>query len=231
LKDIPFYIQSKKKQMKQSITKPTLVMDVDGVIFNFCKPFATWWNRHHSSALGHVCPENPKAWNMEYVDKKNPARSNEVINEKILEFLATKPMFPLMEENIVDTIKMLRCVYRIHIVTAFPEAFKTLREANFRVFGIEYDDITYVEGHKLATILEINPVAVVEDSPVHIRDIAGAGYKVFVPIYWQYTHPLYQDRVENARFYLDAKDLEFKLRLHAPPPRKPFFPKKVYEKV
>jgi len=212
------------------MSKPTIVFDVDGVILNFCKPFSIWWNKRYLCERNHVCPENPSAWNMEYVDKVNPEKSADIINDSILEFLKEKPMFPLMEETVASTLKSIRNRYRIHLVTAFPEKHALLREENLNLFGIEYDEITYVETHKAATICRINPIAVVEDSPVHIKAISECGYKVFVPIYWKYTHPLYENKIPGTHFYLDWADLEFRLRIHAPVPKKSLF-KRSYQRI
>jgi len=212
------------------MSKPTIVFDVDGVILNFCKPFAIWWNKRYMHERNHVCPENPSSWNMEYIDMYNPENSAKIINDAIFEFLQEKPMFPLMEENVASIIKNIGSRYRIHLVTAFPEKHALLREDNLNLFGIQYDDITYVETHKAATICKINPIAVVEDSPVHIKAITDCGYKVFVPIYWKYTHILYQNKIPNTYFYISWDDLRFKLRMYAPVPKKPIF-KKEYLRI
>lgn len=209
--------------------KPTLVLDVDGVILNFCKAFAPWWNKNYMYERQHRCSENPSTWNFGYVDKQNPSRSAEVIDLSIREFLMTGALFPLMEETVALTINRLREKYVIHLVTAFPENFAFLREENLKMFNIHYDHITYVKEHKAATIDKIHPIAVVEDSPTHIAAISAMGYKVFVPAYWGYVHPLIRNSPSNVHFYADWAHLESKLKLYARPKKNIF--KRTYQKI
>lgn len=206
--------------MEDHSKKPTLVLDVDGCILDFCKPFVAWWNDKYGWERG-LLNENPGGWNMDYVHKENPDISVEIINNSITEFLMTGPMFPLMEDVIPKVISNLSKKYRIHIVTAYDANFAFLREENLRRFGIEYDEITYVDGHKAEHIARINPIAVVEDSPVHIQGIsmlkkptvsnAKLTYPIFVPSCWNYTRNIAHMAPPNVMFYDNWSQLETKI--------------------
>ena len=206
--------------------KPTLVLDVDGVILNFCKAFAPWWNKNYMYERKHRCSDNPRAWNFDYVDKEHNAK---IIDSSIREFLMTGALCPLMEETIALSINRLREKYIIHLVTAFPKDFAFLREENLKMFNIYYDHITYVDGSKTDAICNINPIAVVEDSPQQIADISALGYMVFVPAHWNYVHHLIRNRPANVHFYMDWAHLESKLKLYARPKKNIF--RKSYLKI
>merc|ERR1711991_772760 len=200
------------------VKKPKLVLDVDGVILNFGKVFAPWWNEKYGHERG-IITENPKTWNFGWVNKADPTKTEEIINLSIKEYLMTGAMFPLMDEKVPNYINALRGDYQIHLVTSYPADFAFLREENLSQFGIKYDSITFVDGHKIDAIKKINPVGVIEDCPYHIRAANDAGFRVFIPEYWNYTHAIAAERRSKIHFYKNWEELVKKLALYANPSR------------
>lgn len=176
----------------------TIVVDIDGVILNFTKPFSNWWNRNNYDA--RKLPENPHDWQFDHPDLK-------LVLKGIEEFAKTHEPYDLMEPKIPEYLTELKKKYIVHLVTAFPERHKEFRIANLALHKIPYDKLTFADGHKIDLIKEIHPVALVEDSPKNIMDFVEHGYPVYVPHHWNYTKNLKHELITFYEKWEDLVDL------------------------
>lgn len=175
--------------------KPTIIIDIDGVILNFSKSFSDWWNNCYSSS--YIISDNPHDWQFDHPDKN-------AIYRGIMIFYKADLDYPLIESEIPEYIQKLQEKYHIHLVTAFPEKYKESRIRNLSMYNIPYDEITFANGHKIDLVKEINPIALIEDSPKNITSFVQNGYQVYVPNFWNYTKSLNHNLIT---FYSNWKEL------------------------
>lgn len=159
----------------------TIVFDIDGVILNFAKAFATWWNETIAIDGEQKIPSNPHGWQFDHPNKDK-------ILKAINEFISLRINYKLMEPGIPDKLFKLQHKYKIILLTSFPEEEKEFRLHNLSKHKIPYDQIIFATPkNKLDVIRTINPVAIVEDYPKNILEFASQGYKVLVPGRWNYV--------------------------------------------
>ena len=164
--------------------RPVAVIDVDGVLLNFTKGFAKFWNKNYP--MEHICPTNPSDW---YFDYKGP---REIINTMIRQYVNTYPMLELMETDVPNVLSKLSKRYHITIVTAYPH--EESRKQNLALHNIPYDNLICVDANdKVKTILALDPEFVVEDCPEHVEKLSNwptFDKHIFVPRRWNYTKKL-----------------------------------------
>lgn len=187
-----------------------LVIDVDGVILQFAGTFADWSNSQDNKLP--QLPPNLGKWGFGQSDKVTAD-----ISKEIGRFMALDNILPLMDKDIPELIKLLKETYEIWLVTALPEKYKKTREKNLKHHGIEYDNILYVDGSKLEIIEQIAPLAVIEDKPQTILDLAKSEKftgPVLCPTYWNYIKNMQKDNpeIKRIKYYDNWKQLIKKLK-------------------
>jgi hypothetical protein len=189
-----------------TIGKPVIVIDIDGVILDFSKAFADWFNEKHPNyeidGVRWECPANANDWQFNHPD-------NDWITEKINEFIFLGTLFPLIDRNIPHHLLNLQKNYFIHLVTNYPTKMAPTRVATLLKYGVPYDNITFTDEHKGELVAKIDPVAVIEDSPKNIRSIVAEGYHVYVPSYWNYVDCLRDEEHvrKNISYYTNFRDV------------------------
>lgn len=183
-----------------------LVFDVDGVLLNFAGPFSTWWNRLFSVQHKVTFDANPAVWNF---DARWPERE---LQPYVDNFIATSPFLPLVSSDIPDHLAALQRRYDIHLVTAWPVKWSSDRIQNLLSHGIYYDTLEFVDpakatDRKLEAIQLLQPLAVVEDKPKTIAQVAAAGYNVLAPSQWTYVQNAFADKPGRVVLYKDWAQL------------------------
>lgn len=182
------------------MNKPNIVIDVDGVIFNFGSPFSQWWNEKYSEKHMVTLDSNPDNWDFNFPH----------IKKYIDEYINTCPSFPLLFESKPKFIEKLKDKYTIHIVTAYHQ--QENRIENLAKHDIKYDNIIFTDNdNKVKIIHEIKPEFILEDSPHHITNLSNLDYKIYTPSMWNYSKHVHN--LPGVTSYEDLEDLEKKLNL------------------
>lgn len=171
----------------------TLYYDVDGVLLDFCGPFADFWNKGAEEKLwkGDNIEKNPLTWNfgLNY-DIKDTA-------EALDEFHRIHEHLPVMHEDLPSILDKLKCKYRIELVTAYPNENKRIK--NLLHHNLPYDKLTCGVTDKLSYIKECESngatvVAIFEDGPHHLEAfLPHYANKIWAPRCWKYLAPYEND--------------------------------------
>jgi hypothetical protein len=154
--------------------KVKIVCDVDGVILDFSKSFARFWNSKYPD---HLISERPKSWRFGLPKEMHTRLHDEVNNfgrteeSGKLEYLFTDidPYFNYLSE-----------IHDIHIVTACPEEFKENRILNLNY--LKYSSLAFKSKNKAKYIIEeVKPFIAIEDYPENVVKLSVAGIKVYYP--------------------------------------------------
>lgn len=181
--------------------KPNLVVDVDGVILNFSRPFSKWYNNVHMQFQRHdddgVFHENPHVWHFDARLKESD------LHHAVDEFMKTNPVLPLLESNIPTVLDELSETYEVHILTACPVKWSENRMRNLSHWGIKSDSIQFCESdRKHIYIDQLDPIAVIEDRPATLKVLFNKGHNVIFPSFWNYLNDfpdvLHQQKEEEA---------------------------------
>ena len=178
--------------MEGPVLKPRIVVDVDGVLFNFTKSFAEWFSQHNNFTIS----DNPQNYSW-YSSNEN---KNKIIQRGIAEYVNTdNQYFELMSSDVPNCISELKKKFRVILVTAYPN--REMRKKQLYQSNIEYDELHFTDRYKSKYIksLGIEPVFCIEDDPSIIRTYSEAGWKTYVPTYWNYTDK--RTRLDNVVLY------------------------------
>ena len=186
-------------------TKPLLVFDVDGVILNFSKGFAEYFNAKHPHLnLAH----NPEEW-----DYGLTGTDLNLLKDNIKSFIDEGYHLELLHEDMPNSVNDAHNRFDVQIVTSFHN--HSSRVSNLEKFSIKYNRIVFSDNtNKVDILKQLGPKLIVEDCPMHVeriqRELPDA--VVFVPDMWRYTQSVVGERVIK---YQDPKHLYELLHEHA----------------
>jgi len=186
------------------MNKSNIIIDVDGVILDFNAGFTKWWNDKYSSTYNYVLPYNPNTWDYDWPHEIS------ILKNTMKEYIDSDPIFNIIDEKIPILINELSKNYKIIIVTAYHR--RESRIKNLELFCIKYDDIHFTQNtNKVEIIKSLNPVMILEDCPLHIKDLAdeNAEYDIYVPAMWNYTMEVHD--MPKVILYFDLSDLGRKI--------------------
>jgi hypothetical protein len=174
--------------------KRCIVVDVDGVILNFSRPFSKWFNETRKLVgTNDAIVENPTFWG--FSEKIDPT----IMNAAVDEFMQTDPTLPLIEESVPMTLELLSKTYEIHLLTSCSEKWTDNRLRNLSHFKIKYDSIQFCASeNKLKYAKLLNPICVIEDKPSTILSMCRSDIHVIYPVFWNYCENLEQHLHDSA---------------------------------
>lgn len=180
----------------------TIFFDVDGIILNYNRAFADFWNQGliDNKWPGNPIDANPTTWYFGLDPAKDDMTHHEIA---IQLFHETHDHLDLVHENIAHNMKLLSQYYIIEIITAYPDHNR--RVANLLHHNIPYTHITCDIYDKLAHIkareLEgVHVVAIFEDGPHHLEKyLPEYGGKIWAPRLWNYLDSFKSN--EEIRWY------------------------------
>lgn len=178
------------------MSKPIIVIDVDGVLLDFNKSFTVWWNNRYSKLYNFNMAYNPLVWNYGF-------NNETILKNHITEFINTDPFLDIIDNDFPKLINELSKTYEINIITAYHR--EESRKYNLEKYDIKYDKIYFAtNSNKVDVIKSVNPSIIIEDCPLHVNKLINENkYKIYVPIFWNYTKEIENDKVCKYNSVLD----------------------------
>lgn len=184
------------------LNRPTLFYDVDGVLLDFTGPFAEYWNKGVDQGcwVGEPISVNPETWCFGYkpdVDDMTELYRVMYIFHEVHEHL------PLMHEEIIQVLEVLKSKYTIELVTAYPN--ETKRVSNLLYHKLPYDKVVCNVKDKLSYIQDrekdgATVVAIFEDGPHHLDKLLPLySGRIWAPNHWNYLDRFKGD--SRIKFY------------------------------
>lgn len=180
----------------------TLYYDVDGVLLDFTGPFVDYWNAGLEGRLwiGSKLEKNPNTWNF---GLKYGVDDMKEVNKALDEFHRIHDHLPIMHKDIPNILNELKSIYKIELVTAYPDEKKRIE--NLLHHNLPYDRLICNINDKLSHIKEsenngAEVVAIFEDGPHHLNKLLTYyDNKVWAPGCWKYLEPYKND--SRVRLY------------------------------
>lgn len=157
---------------KEERVIPKIVCDIDGVLLDFASEL--------QNRLGRKLDGYEKSVEITRI-------VHEIHNDDVMlkQYKGSKKYFNLIAEY-----------YDIVLLTSAPEKYNKKRDENLDGYKYKYI-LNASPDNKLSVIEKINPEYVIEDMPKTIGQISKAGFKVFYPLYHEYTQELNYTNAEG----------------------------------
>ena len=191
--------------------KPTIVIDVDGVITNFSNEFAKYYNQY-KKPLHKPISNNPPNWNFD-LEGIELQCMYKMMNQFIMtDYEKLKYEYELLG-NWASLTNKLASKYKIIIVTSYPNHESRTKYLAHK--GIIYNDIHFSNSsEKYEIIKKINPKFVVEDNPEIIINLAKElpRSKILYPAIWKYLDhmpkTIREQNLSNVSQYHNLEEFE-----------------------
>lgn len=182
--------------------KETIYYDVDGILLNYTKSFAKYWNEEieNGRQIGSKIDHNPLNWS--FTNGKSETEKI-AIDNAIDDFHENHDHLPLMHPDIPEILNGMMNKYTIELVSSYPNIYKRLDNLNYH--NIPYHRMACNVKNKLKHIQESERkgskvIAIFEDGPHHIDAIIPHySGKVWIPQHWNYLK--YLEKEPRIKFY------------------------------
>lgn len=153
--------------------KPVLALDADNVLLRF----SDYWHALAQDRLGRVIPEHREQYHFMARHELTREEYNQVwdyFREK--EGWSNVPFYP----GVGDVLDVLAEEFSLVVVTGIPDEALAPRQEAFRKAGLPVTQIL-ATGHrdtsKSELLAGLNPVAFIDDRPLHLQEAASAGVR------------------------------------------------------
>lgn len=151
-----------------------IISDCDGCIVDFYTPFESWCKKNYpNEPEGAIL--NKKSYTLEEYESR--AMLMDAFHAS-----GNVASLPFFEGAVRTLVTLTNKKHNVQLVTALPKEFENDRFKNFHPFFNPKNIHCVGEDKKKQTILDMNPVFVIEDKPSLIKFFSANGLRVLYPV-------------------------------------------------